>query len=340
MTVIRLKYVHKFPGRNGNIRYYLRKPGHKQAKLPDPSSPDFYSEYQRLLHGGAEKIVAGKTIEGSLFDLIIKWRQSHKYRSIKDSTRQVYGRILNRIAAMDCAQGPVKHMEPQNVRFIMRQHEAESPTTANRMLSILSLLMDYAVDLGWRDTNPTYGVKRIKTNSQGLHSWSDEEIEKYQSYWPTGSRERLAFALLLYTGQRRSDVVRMGPKDVKGTSIEVTQQKTGVKLNIPIHPALQKELTAWQGSTAGTFLATGFGKSFSANGFYNNFSDWCQEAGLPKGCSPHGLRKAAARRLAEAGCTSHQIAAVTGHKTLSEVERYTRAVEQKKLAQEAMTKIS
>lgn len=336
---VRLKYVHKFPGRNGKTRYYLRKPGCKQAKLPDPSSPEFYSEYQRLLHGGAEKIIIGSTVEGSLVDLIAKWRGSHKYRSIKASTQQVYDRILNRIAAMECAQGAVKYMSPQNVRFIMRQHEGTSPTTANRMLSLLSMLLDYAVELDWRDTNPAYGVKRLKISSQGLHSWSDAEINKYQEFWATGTKQRFAFALLLYTGQRRSDVVRMGPEDVSEGFIKVTQQKTGAKLDIPIHRSLAQEIEAWHGNGAGTFLATASGKPFSVNGFYNNFAEWCQQAGLPKGCSPHGLRKAAARLLAEAGCTPHQIAAVTGHKTLSEVERYTRAVEQKRLAQEAMTKI-
>ncbi|MCP1212702.1 site-specific integrase [Acetobacter okinawensis] len=339
MTVVRLKYVHKFPGRNGKTRYYLRKPGCKQAKLPDPSSPDFYSEYQRLLHGGAEKIIVGSSVDGSLIDLITKWRQSHKYRSIKASTRQVYDRILNRIAGMECAQGAVKYMSSQNVRFIMRQHEVNSPTTANRMLSLLSMLLDYAVDLGWRDTNPAYGVKRLKISSQGLHSWSDYEINKYQEFWATGTKQRLAFVLLLYTGQRRSDVVRMGPSDVSGGFIKVTQQKTGARLDIPIHNALAQEIQAWPSNGAETFLTTASGKPFSVNGFYNNFAEWCQRAGLPKGCSPHGLRKAAARLLAEAGCTPHQIAAVTGHKTLSEVERYTRAVEQKRLAQEAITKI-
>lgn len=340
MTVVRLKYVHKFPGRNGKTRYYLRKPGHKQAKLPDPSSPDFYSEYQRLMHGGAEKIVVGSTLEGSLVDLISKWRTSHKYHTIKQSTRQVYDRILNRLAAMECAQGAVKHMGPQNVRFIMRQHEASSPTTANRMLSILVTLLDYAVELGWRDTNPTHGVKRLKVKSEGLHSWTDVEIAQYQAFWPSGTKQRLAFALLLYTGQRRSDVVRMGTRDISGEFMAVTQQKTGAKLLIPIHAALKTELDAWKENGSGTFLSTGAGKPFSVNGFYNAFAEWCQDAGLPKGCSPHGLRKAAARLLAEAGCTTHQIAAITGHKTLAEVERYTRAVEQKRLAQEAMTKIA
>lgn len=104
----------------------------------------------------------------------------------------------------------------------------------------------------------------------------------------------------------------MGSADLVGEFIAVTQQKTGSKLLIPIHAALRAELSVWSENGAGTFLATGAGKPFSVNGFYNAFAEWCQEAGLPKGCSPHGLRKAAARLLAEAGCTTHQIAAITG----------------------------
>ena len=56
-------------------------------------------------------------------------------------------------------------------------------------------------------------------------------------------------------------------------------------------------------------------------------------------CCPHGLRKAAARRLAEAGCSTHQIRAITGHATLKEVERYTKAADQKRLAEQAIEKL-
>jgi len=64
-----------------------------------------------------------------------------------------------------------------------------------------------------------------------------------------------------------------------------------------------------------------------------------KEAGLPDRSGPHGLRKAAARRLAEAGCSPHEIAAITGHTSLREVERYTKAVEQKKLSVSAVAKL-
>src|SRR5207247_11179099 len=63
--------------------------------------------------------------------------------------------------------------------------------------------------------------------------------------------------------------------------------------------------------------------------------DRCNEAGLPH-CSAHGLRKAAARVLAEAGCTAHEIGAITGHSSLAELVRYTKAADQRRLAEAAM----
>lgn len=122
-----------------------------------------------------------------------------------------------------------------------------------------------------------------------------------------------------------------------GDLLEVRQQKTGARLLIPIHPHLAQELAV--APTSGTFLQTPGGKGYTANGFYMRFRDWRTAAELPEGLSPHGLRKAAARRLAEAGCSTHQIAAITGHATLAEVERYTRAVDQEKLARSAIERI-
>jgi integrase len=119
--------------------------------------------------------------------------------------------------------------------------------------------------------------------------------------------------------------------DVAGDTIRVAQLKTKEKLVIPLHPKLQAELARAE-RTQMAILATAFGKPFTVKGFGNMMADAIRAAGLPTRCKTHGLRKAAARRLAEAGATSKEIAAVTGHRTLSEVERYTRAAEQESLA--------
>jgi site-specific recombinase XerD len=86
-------------------------------------------------------------------------------------------------------------------------------------------------------------------------------------------------------------------------------------------------------------LVTASGKPFSPAGFGNWFRQVCDEAGLPGKCAAHGLRKAAARRLAEAGCTAHQIMSITGHKTLREVTRYTESADRRGLAVAAMSKL-
>ena len=148
-------------------------------------------------------------------------------------------------------------------------------------------------------------------------------------------------ALLLYTAQRRSDVIQMGPQHIRNRMIYVRPQKTkrhGTELVIPMHPELARIIAATKcGNLA--FLTTEAGAAYTnGTGLGNRFRQWCDEAGLPQ-CSAHGLRKAACRRLAEAGCTAHEIMAISGHKTLAEAQRYTAAADQARLAHQAVGKI-
>jgi integrase/recombinase XerD len=144
---------------------------------------------------------------------------------------------------------------------------------------------------------------------------------------------RLAIELLLTTAARRGDVVKLGPQHVEDGAITFEQHKKDgnedALVIIPLHPDFCAALAAMPSSNivslTPTFLTTSFGKPFAKAGFGNWFRDRCNEAGLAKGISAHGLRKATARRLADLGCTAHQIAAVTGHATIAEVQRYTRA---------------
>jgi len=119
--------------------------------------------------------------------------------------------------------------------------------------------------------------------------------------------------------------------------LSVVQDKTEQNLKIPFHPKLASAIQIMPRNNL-TFLLTEAGVPFSAAGFGNWFRDRCNEAGLPH-CSAHGLRKACATRLANAGCTPEQIKAVTGHKTLSEVARYTRAADQVRNAKQALTNL-
>src|SRR4029077_14942992 len=117
----------------------------------------------------------------------------------------------------------------------------------------------------------------------------------------------------------------------------ITQQKTKAPLPpIPIGAALAEAINATV-PTSITFLINEWGRSFTARGFGKWFTRQCHRAGI-KGLSPHGLRKAACRRLAEAGCSANEIAAISGHKSLNEVARYTRAADQARMARNAMAR--
>ena len=192
------------------------------------------------------------------------------------------------------------------------------------------------------DRNPADGIEMLKSGSDGYHSWTLAEIQTFKEKHPIGTTARLAMALALYTGQRRGDLVQFGKQHVREGSLIFTQNKgrnrNPIILELPIIPALQNVLDA---SPTGdlTFLVTAHGRPFTNNGFGNRFRDWCDAAGLPN-CSVHGLRKAAAARLAELGCTEFEIMAITGHQTSKEVTRYTKAASQKVRAANVLVKLT
>jgi len=187
-------------------------------------------------------------------------------------------------------------------------------------------------------TDPTANIKQRAIKGDGFYTWSEEEIAQFESHHPVGTKPRLALALLLYTAQRRSDVAKMGRQHIRDGVLTVKQQKTGKPLAIPVHPHLQAVLDATPSEHL-TFLVTATGKPYGGNAFSAQFRNWCDAAGLPKCCKVHGLRKAACRRLAEAGCSANEIMAISGHATMKELVRYTAAAaDQARLARNAMAK--
>jgi integrase len=132
----------------------------------------------------------------------------------------------------------------------------------------------------------------------------------------------LAFALLLYTGQRRGDIVCMGPQHVHDGVLTIAQEKTGTEVTIPVHPKLREIIAATKNVGVKTYLVTHQGKPYTAPGFGNWFRDLRNEANCP-GVSAHGLRKATATRLADIGCSEHEIASILGHTSIAVVESRT-----------------
>jgi integrase len=332
MTRIRLDYVHRFRDRHGKLRSYFRRAGFKRVPLPGlPGSAEFMEAYGAALAGEAGRLEVGarRIIPGTATATVLAYLGSTRFALLAPDTRTVRASILQRLA---------KEHGDKRVALLQRDHvqwmldaKAATPGAARNFLTAMRVLMRFAMDAGLRADNPTVGITSVKVRSDGWHTWTEDEIAAFEATHPIGSMARLALALLLYTAQRRSDIVRMGRQHVRNGSIQVRQHKTGTELSIPIHPALQAVLDGTPSEQL-TFLTMSGGKPFTPAGFTQWFRARCQEAGLPKGVSAHGLRKAACRRLAEAGCSANVIASISGHASLREVERYTRAADRARMA--------
>ncbi len=326
--------------RHGNMRVYVRIAGRRKVRLRERTgSLEFMAEYSRAVGGtdvATRALPEGKT--GSFRNLCVRYYASATFRGL-DAGTQAWRRHHLDLLAQEHGSKPVSMLEPKHVRRL-RDELRNKPVVANKRLKALRALFAWAVEEEEAPNDPTIGVRMLKHVSGGHHSWQLHEIEQYEQRHPLGTKARLALALLLYTACRREDVVRLGPQHLRGGRIRYRQAKNEhrnpVDLEIPVHPDLQATIDATPSGHL-TFLTTTYGKPYSVAGFGNKFRAWCDESGL-RHCSAHGLRKATAARLAERGATAHEIMAITGHRSLEEVERYTRAARQGKLADAAMRK--
>lgn len=289
--------------------------------------------YEEAKGGERTKIGKNKTIPGTVSAVIATYYESPDYKGLSISTKSTYRNMLERVRG-DHGDKRVARLERKHIKVLMGE-KAETPEAANNLLRTFRLIIRQAVEMGLRKDDPTIGMKKIRTQSKGFTTWEEEHIDQFLAQHKPGTRAHLAFSLLLHTGQRRADIVRLGRQHIRNGMIVLTQQKTGADVAIPIHADLRAAIDQAPNGNL-TFITTAQGKGLTPESFTNWFRDCVREAGLPGNLSPHGLRKAICRRLAEAGCTSHEIMAISGHKTLAEVDRYTKAANRVKLARKAM----
>jgi integrase len=322
-------------------RTYLSFRRGKGPRIPLPGpigSAEFEAAYAEALAGDVAPKAAKRPAEadGTIGALIARYYKSSRFTNLRETSKAGYQSRLEmlreahghrRLDQMTAARIEEKILEPL----------ADRPGQALSILKVLRVLIRYANHLGLLSGDPSFGIKRPKTKE--VRAWTEEEIAQFEARWPIGTRERLAFALFVNLGQRRSDIHRLTWRATSLASVTLTQQKTGVALVIPIHPELQKCLQVAPRDHV-TILNTAFGKPFTVDGFSDFMRDAITAAGLPLECQPHGLRKAAGRRLAEAGATTQEIMAILGHKSLSEAERYTRGADQKALAKSGVQKLN
>jgi integrase len=334
MSSVKIPYLKVYKDRHGIERAYFRRKGQPETLLKGKvGSVEFSTAYEKAFAYSHETENMAKIPTGSVKDVIERYKRTPDFMQLAPETTRTYRNLLRRIEE-GYGKELFRAFTPQVIRQIIAGFH-DKPDVGNRILSMFTILSRCALEAGLISSMPTRDVRKLKTQTKGFYTWQETDIDVFEAAHSEDTRARLALHLLLYTAQRRSDIVEMGFKDIRDGMIYVQQSKTKNRLSIPIHPTLQAAIDKTAPASE-TFLTTKYGGKFEPASFTNWFRKCCKEAGLSDECSPHGLRKAAARRLAEAGCTVHQIMSITGHKTMSEVLTYTQAANQIGLAKEAV----
>jgi integrase len=331
-----LPYVKSYRDSTGTMRRYFRKRGHKAVALPGvPGSADFMTAYQDALGEPAPQR-GPRQGPGTVGALTCEYLQSPAFANLKPSSKRSYRIVLDRFGKLH-GHRMVHDMPRAKVAAYIGSVGVETPSMANVTKSVLHRLLAQAVRLGYRSDNPADEIDSYRGGTH--HTWTNGQLAAFEARWPLGTRERLAYALLLHTGQRVGDVAKMRRADISGGAIAVEQEKTGAVLSVPISAELDAALKAGPANGL-NLVGDPTGRPVKGPALSRLIKQAARAAGLPRECVPHGLRKAQMRRLAEAGASTKEIASVSGHKTLQEVERDTAAADQKRLSHSAIAKLN
>lgn len=311
--------------------------------------------WQKKSKAKAERVVRYKQADGSIKEyrypshtpkpvvrpkdtldaLIDAYRDSPEWKALATITKTTYEIYLRAFKS-------VGHVDPATIRRrdILSTRDAiaakRGAGAANGFIHAAGPLFKWAVDREWIETSPATRITSLPAGH--LPAWTQEQAETACKGLPEHLRRVVILAL--YTGQRRGDLCAMTWAAYDGQNIRLTQLKTKAKLVIPAHPVLKAELDAWKrDATSITILTNADGRPWRPNNLSHHMPNWLSKLGLPEHLNVHGLRKLAAANLAEAGCSTKEIGAVTGHTTLAMIELYTVSANQERLANTAIGRL-
>lgn len=303
-----------------------------------------------LADGTVREYRYGRTTSARTVGTVMaEYKVSPAFTTLKPATKKTYLRDINHLKPYD--RVAIDDIRRRHV-LKNRDDNAHRPGIANGIVKVWSILLQFAVEREYILANPAVRIQKLELGEHAC--WPEAAIRYAIAPGNLPENLRRAVVLGLYTGQREGDCVRMAWTDHDGTTIQVEQEKgrrkkRPPKLWIPCHGDLRAELEGWKAeATATTIVTRGTGEPWGqTKAFTVMFSREIHrrdKAGklvhpLLEGLVFHGLRKAAAAALAEAGCSTKEIMAITGHRTLTEIERYTSEADQKRLASSAIVKL-
>jgi len=353
---IDLRYLSDEPDHRGNPRLYVRRYGRRIRLRVSRHSPDFLKIYQDALTTLEE--MAGKAaaphapkkkaaLRGTLGWLVSLYFASDEFLALPPKSQSTRRGVIEECLHETVKDGskdliadcPLSYFTPAKVKRLRDLKRAKGlPGAANNRRKHISAMFGWAVEEGHVTANPARDVRRVRYATDGYHTWTVAEVVQFAKRHPIGTKPYLAMCLLLFTGTRTSDMIRLGPQHVAGNTLGFVPRKTRyVRAGIsykPIIPPLAKAIAAGPvGKLA--FLETQYSRRFTDKGVGNAMREWCDQAGLPH-CTAHGLRKAGASIAAELGATTPQLMAIYDWATPGQAEPYIRAANRKRMANDAM----
>lgn len=334
--------------RHGKLRARWRKAGHDPVYMKTlPDQPGFEAELATIAM--AKPAIDPRIIPRSVNDLVARYYRCADFaakggaddkkrrRGIIEGFREEYGNDM--VADFD-----FEHIEAILITKTEKKKNDKGRTVGGQVAAVilrkqLRRVFAYAKKLKWISGNPVEDADEVgQRKLTGFYSWTEADIAQFQKRHPIGGKARLAFEIILWTGQRRGDARLFGPKHIVDGKINYQAAKNGADLWLPVARDLRRAISATPSVGIKTFIVTEFGKTFTKDGFGNKIREWCDEAGLPQ-CTAHGLRKAISRRMAQTRGTDAEMMAVGGWKQAGEVRIYTEAVDQESLAKGMIDRI-
>lgn len=326
----------------------------------EPHTHEFDDAYQKAIYGLSAAVIPmpGAAAPRSLRAAYRLLKESQEWTSLDQKSRTRYQQTIERIlltavhGKIVIGDGPVSDLKRAHVKVLL-SHFRDAPHMERIALICIRKLVMVALDEEWIEVDPTYRMTR-NPKTDGHKAWTVDAMAKYEAKWPVGSRQRTAYALALWLGNRVSDVCRLKWADlttkhfmendvlrsVEGFEfVQHKGRKRGKSVFLPLTPMLEDELAPLSRDTM-TVLVSARNSHYTDTSLTSRMQKWCREAGVPPGYTMHGLRKALGVKLAEADASTRQLMETLGHNNIAYAELYSREASQVRLAVQGMEKVT
>lgn len=286
--------------------YYAWKGG---PRLPGkPGSPEFVAAFAEA-HKQQRPVGSG-----TLLALLNAYQKSADFTGLAAKTRADYVKIIRRIEAR-FGSFPITGLKDRRARSIFLTWRDDLATdgktrSADYTITVLAAILSWSQKRGLIDANPIEKPGRLHQTTRAEKTWSKDDEARFLAAAPP--HLHLPFILALWTGQRQGDLLRLTWGAYDGESLHLRQQKTGVRVTIPVATQVKALLDPLRGADDAPILLTSRGTAWTESGFRASWRKACEDAGIA-GLTFHDLRGTCVTRLAMAEATQAEIATLTGH---------------------------